>query len=138
MADNPWAGIQNLGAIDQNLYQQPKKDAVPPSPSTPQQEKKDRQPAAVKPASKPTPVKQPEKVARKERQLNAWITTPQNDTLDRLYFGLRAKGVKIQKGELVGVGIEVLAAILDKYNPKTIDASLLDNFLIHYEKKKQK
>ncbi len=138
MADNPWAGIQNLGAIDQKLYQQPKKDVVPPSPSIPKQEEQEKQPLPVKAASKPTPVKQPEKGARKERQLNAWITTPQNETLDRLYFGLRAKGVKIQKGELVGVGIEVLAAILDQYNPKTIDATLLDNFLIHYEKKKQK
>src|SRR3712207_1337887 len=106
MADNPWAGIQNLGAIDQKLYQQPKKDTVPPSPAKPKPEEmeQDKQPVRVKPAAKPTPVKQPEKGARKERQLNAWITTPQNETLDRLYFGLRAKGVKIQKGELVGVG----------------------------------
>ncbi len=137
MADNPWAGIQNLGAIDQKLYQQPKQDPVaPPSPTKPKPETK--QETTVKPAAKPVPLKKPEPAARKERQLNAWITAAQNETLDRLYYGLRAKGVKIQKGELVGVGIEVLAAILDQYNPKTIDATLLDNFLIHYEKKKQK
>jgi hypothetical protein len=135
MADNPWAGIQNLGAIDQKLYQQPKKE--PPLPS-PVEEKLDMQP---KPAPKAEKTVQPKKqavVVRKERQLNAWITAAQNDTLDRLYFRLRANGVKLKKGELVGVAIEVLAAILDQYTPKEIDASLLDQYLANYDKNKQK
>jgi hypothetical protein len=35
MADNPWAGITDLGALDQKLYQQPDRDEPPPSPAKP-------------------------------------------------------------------------------------------------------
>jgi hypothetical protein len=141
MPDNPWNGIQNLGAIDQKLYQTPKKEeepnaAAPPSPA-PEKRAKSHKPV-VKP-QKPNVVKVEVKPERKERQLNAWITSHQNDTLDRLYFRLRSQGVKLKKGELVGVSIEVLSRILDQYTPRTIDTSLLDSFLEKYEQKtKQK
>jgi hypothetical protein len=135
MADNPWAGIQNLGAIDQKLYQQPKKEVPPPSPA--KEEKNTKGKLAPKVAKQVKPKKE-EVVDRKERQLNAWITAEQNDTLDRLYFRLRANGIKLKKGELVGVAIEVLAAMLDEYTPQEIDASLLGNYLANYEKNKQK
>jgi hypothetical protein len=136
MADNnPWAGIQNLGAIDQKLYQQPKKEA--PLPPSPKEDSAVQSKPAPK-AEKPVQPKGQKVVVRKERQLNAWITAAQNDALDRLYFRLRANGVKLKKGELVGVGIEVLSAILDQYSPKEIDASLLDNYLVAYEKNKLK
>jgi hypothetical protein len=135
MADNPWVGIQNLGAIDQKLYQEPKKEAPL---SQPFKEDPDAQSKPPRKAEKPVQPKRREPVVRKERQLNAWITAAQNDTLDRLYFRLRANGVKLKKGELVGVGIEVLASILDQYTPKAIDASLLENYLAAYEKNKLK
>lgn len=135
MADNPWAGIQNLGAIDQKLYQQPKKEEPLPSPTTEEQNTEGKPAPKVEKQAKP---KNEEVVVRKERQLNAWITAAQNDTLDQLYFRLRANGVKLKKGELVGVAIEVLAAILDDYTPTEIDASLLDGYLTNYEKNTQK
>src|SRR5690349_14932577 len=48
MADNPWAGIGNLGALDQKLYQQPPVTPAPgsvpedqqPLAQTPQQQQK--------------------------------------------------------------------------------------------------
>jgi hypothetical protein len=33
MADNPWAGIGNMGAIDQKLYQTPKKELAVSTPA---------------------------------------------------------------------------------------------------------
>jgi hypothetical protein len=35
---NPWAGISNLGALDQKLYQSTKTDTTPPSPLGEKQE----------------------------------------------------------------------------------------------------
>jgi hypothetical protein len=83
-------------------------------------------------------VKKQVQVERKERQLNAWITATQNDTLDQLYFRLRAQGMRLKKGELVGIGIEILATILEQISPKAIDRTLLNIYLSYYEKQKQK
>src|SRR4051794_25230256 len=111
MADSPWSGIQGLSAIDQKLYQ-PQKQEEPVTPEVP-----DTTPvlttdvprkSVVKP-QKQQQVKKQVQVERKERQLNAWITATQNDTLDQLYFRLRAQGMRLKKGELVGIGIEILA-----------------------------
>jgi hypothetical protein len=135
MADNPWAGIQKLGAIDQKLYQQTKLE-TPFSSPVKEKPVVEGQPAHK--AEKQVKSKKQEAVVRKERQLNAWITAAQNDTLDQLYFRLRANGVKLKKGELVGVAIEVLAAILDDYTPQEINASLLDSYLANYERKQNK
>jgi hypothetical protein len=55
-----------------------------------------------------------------------------------LYFRLRAQGMRLKKGELVGIGIEILATILDQISPKTIDRTLLERYLSYYEKQKQK
>lgn len=38
MADNPWAGLTNLGALDQKLYEQPKTEPPPLSPPATKQE----------------------------------------------------------------------------------------------------
>jgi hypothetical protein len=138
MADNPWAGIQNLGAIDQKLYHQPKKETQETPPPSPVEDKPVGESKPAEKAEKQVEPTKQEVVDRKERQLNAWITAAQNDTLDRLYFRLRANGVKLKKGELVGVAIEVLATILDDHTPQEIDASLLDSYLANYEKTKQK
>jgi hypothetical protein len=139
MADNPWAGIQNLGAIDQKLYQPPKAAPVVPSsaPTKPEVKQEEVQGTPVRKPQKHVQPKKQEKIERKKRQLNAWITATQNDTLDRLYFRLRANGMQLQKGELVGVGIEILATILDQVSPKSIDETLLDSYLSYYEKQKQ-
>lgn len=114
--------------------------ALMQQPSAPPQAKKED-----KPAEKVEEIKHKEespklkKVEKKERQLNAWITTTQNNKLDRRYFQLRAKGVKIKKGELIGIGIDVLDGILEQFNPKKIDSTLLEEFLaIYVEKKKNK
>ena len=37
-----------------------------------------------------------------------------------------ANHVKIKKGELIGVAIEVLARILEQQSPATLDASILE------------
>jgi hypothetical protein len=91
----------------------------------------------VKP-QKQQQVKKQVQVERKERQLNAWITATQNDTLDQLYFRLRAQGMRLKKGELVGIGIEILATILEQISPEAIDRTLLNIYLSYYEKQKQK
>jgi hypothetical protein len=62
-------------------------------------------------------------------QLNAWITGGQNKLLDQLYFRLRANGVKIKKGELIGVAIEVLSRILEKQTSATLDNTVLDTYI---------
>lgn len=147
MADSPWSGIS--GALDQKLYQQPTKadPVVPSSPHpadrTPEPKSEKKEQAATKPVTKPKqqPVKQKQPVRKAPEvnvQLNAWITASQNAALDQVFYGLRAKGVKLKKGELVGIGIEVLAAILEQHTPKMIDNALLDSFLSHYDKQKQK
>ena len=38
MADSPWAGITNLGALDQKLYQQPPPEPASPSPTEAKQD----------------------------------------------------------------------------------------------------
>src|SRR4051794_14343788 len=122
MADNPWAGIQNIGAIDQKLYQQPKKEEAQPVPSSEQNLPIEEKQAAKQPAVKTQKVAIKSKsVEQKEKQLqlNSWIKSSQNNLLDQIYFGLRAKGIKLKKGELVGAGIEIVAAILERYTPRT-------------------
>lgn len=145
MADNPWSGIQHLGAIDQKLYQEPKADPVVPSSAPADPKPRVKEQAVVKPGATPQEKHQPKaqkqqarKISEMNVQLNAWITASQNATLDQVFYGLRAKGVKLKKGELVGVGIEILAAILERHTPKIIDNTLLDHYLSHYEKQKQK
>ncbi len=68
-------------------------------------------------------------VEKSNCQLNAWITGGQNKLLDQLYFRLRANGVKIKKGELIGIAIEVLSRILEKQTPATLDTSVLDTYI---------
>ena len=47
MANDPWAGIQNMGALDQKLYQQPT-----PEPASPPPAKQEATPK-LKPKAKP-------------------------------------------------------------------------------------
>jgi hypothetical protein len=92
-------------------------------------------PKEEKMAVSPTPKKEerpkpkPKKVEKKERQLNAWISASQNEMLDKLYFRLRARGVRIKKGELVGVALEILSRILENKEPRIIDSSALDHYV---------
>jgi hypothetical protein len=80
---------------------------------------------------------QPKKAGEKANcQLNAWITTNQDQLLNNTYFRLRASRVKIKKGELIGVAIEVLSRVLERQSPATLDASILDEFVKQYEAKK--
>ncbi len=95
---------------------------------------KDKQQAETKPLQKEpsaagTPLPNHTAGAKSNCQLNAWITGGQNTLLDQLYFRLRANGVKIKKGELIGVAIEVLSRILEKQTPATLDASVLDTYI---------
>jgi hypothetical protein len=59
MADSPWAGITNLGAIDQKLYQPPASEPPSPTPREPMPKakpavRKEKQPrVAEKPSEKP-------------------------------------------------------------------------------------
>src|SRR3954469_4514298 len=134
MADNPWSGIQSLSAIDQKLYQSQSPHVAPVVPSSSDAAPDEKKEVPIKRVVTPQQqVKKHKTVERKEpqlnTQLNAWITEAQNDTLDRLYFSLRARGMKLKKGELVGVGIEVLATIFDEITPKTIDSTLLATYL---------
>lgn len=147
MANSPWSGIQNIGALDQKLYQKPKTDpdvssSPPAAPeSKPAVEKQAATKQVVKPSTKQQPKAQKEvqKTPEVNVQLNAWITESQNAALDKVFYGLKANGMKkLKKGELVGIGIEILAAILEQYTPKIIDNTLLTSFLSHYEKQKQK
>jgi len=59
-------------------------------------------------------------------QLNAWITTHQDQLLNTSLYRLKANRVKIKKGELVGVAIEVLSRIIENLSPTQIDAAILD------------
>lgn len=90
-------------------------------------------PAREKPFKQERP--KPKKIEKKERQLNAWISASQNGMLDQLYFRLRAKGVRIKKGELVGVALEILSRILEKKEPRNIDSSILDSYVESSSKK---
>src|SRR3712207_6588163 len=68
-----------------------------------------QQPVVPSPAAQQT---QPDE-AKSNCQLNAWITTSQEHLLNTAYYRLRANRVKIKKGELIGVAIEVLSRILE-------------------------
>lgn len=115
------AALKQKGSQKKKESPREKEVAVSPSPSK------------AKVVEKPKP--KPKKVEKKERQLNAWISATQNETLDQLYFRLRARGVKIKKGELVGVAIEVISRILEKKSPRNIDSSILDSFVSDYRNK---
>jgi hypothetical protein len=91
------------------------------------------QPAPVS----PLPPQQPSKDGEKSNcQLNAWITTTQEQLLNHAYYRLRANRVKIKKGELIGIAIEVLSRILENHSPATLDASVLDAYVNQYAQKK--
>ncbi len=66
-------------------------------------------------------------------QLNAWITTNQEQLLNTMYYRLRANRIKIKKGEVIGVAIEVLSRILENQSPSTLDASILDAYVKQYK-----
>ena len=85
-----------------------------------------------------SPVPQPTKpvAAKSNCQLNAWITTNQEQLLNTVYYRLRANNVKIKKGEVIGIAIEVLSRILENHSPTTFDASILDTYIKDYEKNK--
>ncbi len=99
-------------------YQQPR-----PAPTSYKTEKEETQ---TKPKSR--------KTEKRERQLNAWISSSQNELLNKLYFQLRAKGIRVKKGELVGVAIEILSRILEKQDSRKIDSSVLDRFVERFNK----
>src|SRR3712207_4007217 len=93
----------------------------------------EQHPGAHSPApqqTQPVPVKS-------NCQLNAWITTNQEQLLNTVYYRLRANSVKIKKGELIGVAIEVIARILEQQSPATLDASILDAYVQDYENNKE-
>ena len=88
--------------------------------------------APLPPASHP-----PKAPAPKDNcQLNAWITTNQEQLLNTVYYRLRANRVKIKKGEVIGVAIEVLSRILEKQSPTSLDASVLDEYVKTYDDKR--
>ncbi len=77
MADNPWAGIGNIGAIDQKLYQTPKKELAVPSPAENNPEEKPvtkRQIKAKKEAVE-------EKPAIVEQEIPSWWVNSANRTI---------------------------------------------------------
>ncbi len=74
-------------------------------------------------------------IEKKYCQLNAWITEDQNKLLDQIYFRLRSNGVKVKKGELVGIAIEILSRILENQNPSPLDSTALDKYIQEVAKK---
>src|SRR3712207_4014812 len=76
------------------------------------------------PSPAPTPAKS--SATESNCQLNAWITTNQEQLLNTVYYRLRANRVKIKKGEVIGVAIEILSKVLEKQSPSSLDASIVD------------
>ena len=72
------------------------------------------------------PLVQPE---QSNCQLNAWITAGQNQQLNKAYSKLLANGVKVKKGHLVGVAIEVVSRILENQSPSSLDNTILDAYI---------
>src|SRR5436309_1965105 len=67
-------------------------------------------------------------------QLNAWITAGQNQQLNVAYSKLIANGMKVKKGHLVGLAIEVVSRILENQLPSTLDISILDSYMVQKQK----
>ena len=85
----------------------------------------------------PIPLHSPKIIEEKSNcQLNAWITKNQDQLLNSTYYRLRANRVKVKKGELIGVAIEIISRILENQFPAHLDASVLDSYLNEYEKTK--
>ncbi len=82
----------------------------------------------------PSPQQTPSVPVKSNCQLNAWITTNQEQLLNTVYYRLRANRVKIKKGEVIGVAIEVLSRILEKQSPTSLDVSVLDEYVRTYDK----
>jgi hypothetical protein len=88
MADNPWAGIQNMGALDQKLYQ-PSEKAQQPTPS-PAQEQKEVQ--AINRLKRETEAALPvEKQVVSEQEIRMTLPLPESsvallDTIERTIF----------------------------------------------------
>jgi hypothetical protein len=114
------------GALDQELFK--KKPGMQTGNSQDGQVKET--------LASPTP-NQNNKIEEKNNcQLNAWITTNQDQLLNSAYYRLRANRVKIKKGELIGIAIEVISRILENQSPSHPDVSILDTYINEYEKKK--
>jgi|SRR5215203_1823192 len=88
MADNPWAGIQNMGALDQKLYQ-PSEKAQEPIPS-PVEEPKEAQ--VIKKLKRETVAALPvEKQVEAEQEIRMTLPLPESsvallDTIERTIF----------------------------------------------------
>ena len=67
-------------------------------------------------------------------QLNAWITMEQDLLCTNALYKLKANRVKVKKGELLGVAIEVISRILENQIPTILDASILDNYVKNHAK----
>ena len=91
---------------------------------------------ATPPPAVPSPAPTPAKpsAAKSNCQLNAWITTNQEQLLNTVYYRLRANRVKIKKGEVIGVAIEILSKVLEKQSPSSLDVSILDEYVRTYDK----
>ena len=89
----------------------------------PAQEKKDTKNAI------PLPDNRSKAVEKNNCQLNAWISGEQNQLLEQIFYRLRGSGVKIKKGELIGVAIEILSRILENQKPSTLDKNVLDSYI---------
>lgn len=95
------------------------------------EKKEDVLPEQVKKDTSPSPLskKKTETVVKNNCQLNAWISGDQNQLLDQIFYRLRGNGVKIKKGELIGVAIKVLSIILENQSPSTLDDSILEVYI---------
>lgn len=98
----------------------------------------DEQPLTPEKNTTPTPLPHAntnKAVEKSNCQLNAWITGEQNKLLDQIYFRLRSNNVKIKKGELIGIAIEILSRILENQNPSPLDSTVLDRYIQETAKK---
>ena len=75
--NNPWEGLQNMGALDQKLYQQPNSDtpsspSTPVPPGTPEQAGPEEPPAAVTEEKRAQETKDVTTSSRHDVNYRAW------------------------------------------------------------------
>jgi hypothetical protein len=126
--NNPYAKLGG-GALDQELFKK-KPQQEEANPQVEVEEKKITK-------NSQTPLSQPKNSEEKSNcQLNAWITTDQDLMLTNALYKLKSQRVKVKKGELIGIAIEVLSRILENQSPTKLGVSILDQYIEDYEKKK--
>ncbi len=112
--NDPYAKLGG-GALDQQLF---RKNPAPP-------EQQAERPVVPPPTSSAQPKTHPVK----RKQISAYLTHDQLVLLKQLHFSLNTGEAMIEKSEIIGLGVELVAQLLSTHVPKYSNIEDLRKYL---------